>query len=240
MSACGSPGSSAATAASAGCRRAAAHAAIPSLSWTTSTWWCAAKASRPCWNSCARKPRRLGSASIAGIVYRSASAGLGQPTVVHTPDRPLHEDLDGMFRFPPAICCPMRSYIQYTRKKYGYSITTVMSTRGCPFRCEFCSNVVFGGSYRERSAANVVDEIEAALRLGYDRISFADDVFTMKRERVVAVCREIRRRGLDFQVGMPGPRGCAGFRHGLRDETGRLHARLLRNRIRQQRNPRAA
>jgi anaerobic magnesium-protoporphyrin IX monomethyl ester cyclase len=36
------------------------------------------------------------------------------------------------------------------------------------------------------------------LALGYDRISFADDVFTMKKDRVVRVCREIRRRGLHF------------------------------------------
>jgi anaerobic magnesium-protoporphyrin IX monomethyl ester cyclase len=93
---------------------------------------------------------------------------------------------------------PNESYIRYGKKKYGYSITTVMSTRGCPFRCEFCSNVVFGGSYRERSPENVVDEIVEVLDLGYDRISFTDDVFTMKKERVVKVCQEIRRRGLKF------------------------------------------
>jgi anaerobic magnesium-protoporphyrin IX monomethyl ester cyclase len=58
--------------------------------------------------------------------------------------------------------------------------------------------VVFGGSYRERSPQYVVDEIEEALSLGYDRISFADDVFTMKKQRVINVCREIRRRGLHF------------------------------------------
>jgi anaerobic magnesium-protoporphyrin IX monomethyl ester cyclase len=73
-----------------------------------------------------------------------------------------------------------------------------MSSRGCPFRCEFCSNVIFGGSYRERSPSNVIDEIESALALGYDRISFADDVFTMKRDRVVKICEEIKRRGLQF------------------------------------------
>ncbi len=73
-----------------------------------------------------------------------------------------------------------------------------MSTRGCPFRCEFCSNVVFGGSYRERSAENVVDEVEEVLRLGYDRISFADDVFTLRKERVLRICAEIRQRNLDF------------------------------------------
>ena len=73
-----------------------------------------------------------------------------------------------------------------------------MSTRGCPYACEFCSNVVFGHSYRERSAANVVDEVEQALALGYDRISFADDVFTLNARRVLEICDEIRRRGLLF------------------------------------------
>ena len=94
---------------------------------------------------------------------------------------------------------PNESYIRYGKKKYGYSITTVMSTRGCPYRCEFCSNVVFGGSYRERSPQNVVDEVESALALGYDRISFADDVFTMNKESVIGICQEIRKRGLHFQ-----------------------------------------
>ena len=138
-----------------------------------------------------------GFADIAGIVYRATPALPGQPELVHTPARPFIRDLDQV-PFPARDLLPNEGYIRYTREKYGYSITTVMSTRGCPFRCEFCSNVVFGGSFRQRSAASVVDEVEAALHLGYDRISFSDDVFTMNRERVVAICREIRRRGLDF------------------------------------------
>ena len=114
-----------------------------------------------------------------------------------SPERPFEKELD---RLPPPArdLLPNKDYIRFGKKKYGYSITTVMSTRGCPFRCEFCSNVVFGGSYRERSVQGVVDEVEAALRLGYERISFADDVFTLKRERVLAICREIERRRLDF------------------------------------------
>ena len=44
----------------------------------------------------------------------------------------------------------------------------------------------------------MVDEIEEILALGYDRIAFSDDVFTMRPERVVAVCDEIERRGLRF------------------------------------------
>lgn len=129
--------------------------------------------------------------AVAGIVYRKDSK------LTFTPERVFTKELDKI-PFPSRELLPNESYIRYGKKKYGYSITTVMSTRGCPFRCEFCSNVVFGGSYRERSPENVIDEIEAALAFGYDRISFADDVFTMKKDRVVRVCREIKRRGLHF------------------------------------------
>jgi anaerobic magnesium-protoporphyrin IX monomethyl ester cyclase len=135
--------------------------------------------------------------NIAGIVYRTDAGWPAKGKLVYTSEREFAKDLDRI-PLPARDLLPNEEYIRFGRKKYGYAITTVMSTRGCPYRCEFCSNVVFGGSYRERSPENVVDEIEAALALGYDRISFADDVFTMKRDRVIKVCREIRRRGLHF------------------------------------------
>jgi anaerobic magnesium-protoporphyrin IX monomethyl ester cyclase len=124
--------------------------------------------------------------SVAGVVGRDAG-GLGAKG----------RDLDRI-PFPARELLPNEQYARYGRKRYGYAITTVMSTRGCPFDCEFCSNVVFGDSYRERSTGNVVDEIEETLSLGYDRISFADDVFTLNRRRVIAICDEITRRGLRF------------------------------------------
>ena len=135
--------------------------------------------------------------TVPGIVYRTDPAWPTKGKLVHTPERQFTKELDRI-AFPARSLLPNENYIRQGRKKYGYSITTVMSTRGCPYRCEFCSNVVFGGSYRERSPENVADEIETVLALGYERISFADDVFTMKKERVVKVCREITRRGLQF------------------------------------------
>lgn len=134
---------------------------------------------------------------IAGIVYRSHPDSQGKSEPVFNPERQFTKNLD-QIPFPARLLLPNESYIRYAKQKYGYSITTVMSTRGCPFRCEFCSNVVFGGSYRERSAGNVVDEIVEVLGLGYDRVSFTDDVFTMKKARVLQVCQEIQRRGLQF------------------------------------------
>ncbi len=137
--------------------------------------------------------------TIAGITYIRKNSIDGNTTAetITNPDRPFHKDLDGL-PFPARQLLPNQSYIQFGKKQYGYSITTVMSTRGCPYDCEFCSNVIFGGSYRERSAKNVVDEIEQALSIGYDRISFADDVFTMRQKRVLEVCEEIKQRRLQF------------------------------------------
>lgn len=135
---------------------------------------------------------------VAGGAGRGGASANGDVGGAPTPPRPFAADLD-QIPFPARELLPNQRYIEYGKKKYGFSITTVMSTRGCPFACEFCSNVVFGKSFRERSPGNVVDEIETALALGYDRISFADDVFTLRRERVLEICDEIGRRGLRFK-----------------------------------------
>ena len=137
--------------------------------------------------------------TIPGIVLRKKTSreGKSQHETITTPERAFIEDLDDL-PLPARHLLPNARYINFGRKKYGFAITTVMSTRGCPYECEFCSNVIFGGSYRERSAGNVVDEIEQSLALGYDRISFADDVFTLRKKRALEVCNEIKQRGLHF------------------------------------------
>jgi len=137
--------------------------------------------------------------SIPSIVFRKdVSTGKQKgDNLFYSSERPFIKDID-ILPFPARGLLPNQSYIRHGKKKSGYSITTVMSSRGCPYQCEFCSNVVFGGSYRERSPQSVVDEIEESLDLGYDRISFADDVFTLNRGRVIKICEEIKRRKLHF------------------------------------------
>ncbi len=137
--------------------------------------------------------------AVPGVVTRATAGarGSGAAGAAFLPPRAFVQELD-QIPFPARDLLPNEEYIRFGKQKYGFSITTVMSTRGCPYACDFCSNVVFGESYRERSAENVVDEIEAALGLGYDRISFADDVFTLNARRVLDICAEIDRRGLRF------------------------------------------
>jgi anaerobic magnesium-protoporphyrin IX monomethyl ester cyclase len=144
--------------------------------------------------------RGSGMESILGITFTRKANSLSENNdrPCSTSPRPFITSLDST-PFPARDLLPNSQYINYGKRRYGFSITTVMSTRGCPYQCEFCSNVIFGGSYRERSPGNVVDEIEEAIRLGYERISFADDVFTMNKARVMQICEEIRRRNLRFQ-----------------------------------------
>ena len=131
---------------------------------------------------------RAGGDALEGVPGVVTAAGAG-------PARPSVPDLDDLA--PPARdLLPNPAYVRHGRRRLGCALTTVLSTRGCPYSCEFCSNVVHGGSYREHSSARVVDEMEQAVALGYDRIAFADDVFTMRREHVLGVCAEIERRGL--------------------------------------------
>ncbi len=134
--------------------------------------------------------------AVPGVVVAGGAAAEAGAAAAGPP-RAFAADLDAL-PFPARDLLPNAAYISHGRRRYGYAVTTVMSSRGCPFACEFCSNVVFGSSYRERSPRSVIDEVEEALALGYDRISFSDDVFTMRPRRVLAVCDEIERRGLRF------------------------------------------
>ena len=139
--------------------------------------------------------------SIQGTVClkrNNGQARRGQDEIVFTDPRILESDLDKI-AFPARDLFSNDRYIEYWKRRYGHAVTTVFTTRGCPFSCEFCSNAVFGVSYRERSPENVVDEVEQALSFGYDRIHFADDVFTLNRGRVLKICDEIRKRGLHFK-----------------------------------------
>ncbi|NWF87549.1 radical SAM protein [Candidatus Bathyarchaeota archaeon] len=135
--------------------------------------------------------KNLDLSTIKGIVYREKGGG----DVGITPSRAVIRDLDGV-SFPSRDLFDNQSYKNYYSKKFGYTITSMITSRGCPFNCDFCSRSVFGNEFRTRSAVNIVDEIETVLALGYDRIWFADDCFTLNRKRLIEICDEIINRRL--------------------------------------------
>lgn len=77
-------------------------------------------------------------------------------------------------------------------------VTTMFTSRGCPFRCLFCNRPHLGKVFRARSAKNVVDEMEECQKMGIQEIFIYDDTFTVNRQRVADICQEIIDRELDI------------------------------------------
>jgi radical SAM superfamily enzyme YgiQ (UPF0313 family) len=116
-------------------------------------------------------------AGLAGTAYR------GGDGVVIAPTRPAVEQLD-------ALASP-----------HDYFDThIVMTSRGCAWRCTFCgAEASWGRSYRAQSVGYVVDALEKAVaRAPVRMIQIKDDTFTTNKKRVIAMCKEIRARKLQF------------------------------------------
>ncbi|MFC2030214.1 B12-binding domain-containing radical SAM protein [Chloroflexota bacterium] len=132
---------------------------------------------------------------VLGLTYRDSDG-----EVRANSDRPHFEPLDDM-PFPA----------RHNVKGEGYRAgiysgghpTAMVSSRGCPYRCTFClwPDALYGHKFRARSAANVVDEIEEAVRVyGHDEVYFDDDTFTIDRQRVLDICHTIRERSLEKEL----------------------------------------
>ncbi len=93
---------------------------------------------------------------------------------------------------------PNRRYMRHIKYQsvVGVSdnLATILSSRGCPYACTFC-NVPYK-RYRERSPADLCNEIEECLELGYKEFHFYDDLFNITPQKVITFCDELDRRGL--------------------------------------------
>jgi anaerobic magnesium-protoporphyrin IX monomethyl ester cyclase len=126
---------------------------------------------------------------VKGIIYHDRDSG----EVRRTAKRELKKDLN-YFPNPARELFDNKSYKEYYSKNFGYTTTPIMTSRGCPFSCDFCSQPIFGNVFRARDASKVADEIEQAAALGYSRIWFGDDCFTLDHRRLVKICDEIIKR----------------------------------------------
>ena len=129
-------------------------------------------------------------ANTKGISFRDGEG------IIHNPPRPFIENLD-VLPIPARHLLPMNKYdfkIPFSRVR----ATSVLSGRGCPIGCIYCStSFMWGRRIRVRSPQNVVDEIERIVK-EYDirGIYFFDDTFTFYKKRTMAICEEIIERDL--------------------------------------------
>lgn len=127
-------------------------------------------------------------------------AGLGYKTNGHINLNELRKpinDLDAI-PFPARHLIPNAEYFNPLAKRLPY--TTLLSSRGCPFKCTFCTSVIlYGKKWRARSPKNVVDEIEQVIeRYGIKEVFFRDETFSLDRKRVLQICKEMKERGIDI------------------------------------------
>ncbi len=128
---------------------------------------------------------------IKGIIYLG-----GDGVVVRNPPRPQLRDLDAQ-PFPDRDAIDVREYLEAWRRCHGVGSLSLITGRGCPYTCTWCSHAVFGFGHRQRSASNVADEVETILdRYQPDMLWYADDVFTLSRRWVFAYAAELERRGV--------------------------------------------
>ncbi len=106
---------------------------------------------------------------------------------------PLPESIEDLDALP----VPNRKLIELNPDLAGKS-TSILSSRGCPFQCRFCTfSIMMGKKWRPRSVGNVVDEIVLLKEQGYRDVAFIDDNFTLDKKRIFRLCAEIKRNHLD-------------------------------------------
>jgi len=113
-----------------------------------------------------------------------------------TPDAPLIHDLDSL-PFPARELLPLKLYRE---KMNGRLMTTLITSRGCPFNCDFCSGSrFFGVRWRARSVESIFEEMEL-LHKGhkYRALQFVDDNFTLNPDRAIKLSEKIIGRGWDL------------------------------------------
>lgn len=111
---------------------------------------------------------------VAGITYREKEA------VIKTARRNVLKDLDSL-PFPAWDIADLEPYRKMWLKSSGYFSMNMATTRGCPFKCNWCAKPIYGNRYNSRSPGNVVAELRFLHeRYRFDHIWFCDDIFGLK------------------------------------------------------------
>jgi anaerobic magnesium-protoporphyrin IX monomethyl ester cyclase len=137
--------------------------------------------------------KRVDPVTIEGIVFRK----FGQ-TVVTSPRAVLRE-LDTL-PLPAWDLVNMNAYRKIWKKHHGYFSINLATTRGCPFKCNWCAKPIYGNRYNSRSTENVLDEIELLIK-NYkpDHFWFCDDIFGLKPGWVQQFRDEAKARNIAFK-----------------------------------------
>ena len=130
---------------------------------------------------------------VKGIVFKNNGR------LFLTEPRELVSNLD---EFPPPAVDLLRPG-QYYGCNLAAPYMTMVTSRGCPYNCSFCSKEPWGRSFRCHSARRVVDEVEHLVsNMGIKAIDFFDDTFIVNQDRIKEIVELIKERKIDFEFGI--------------------------------------
>ena len=164
---------------------------------------------------------------VKGLVYKDGGH------VVKTGMSELVADLD-IFPHPARHLVPYELYTSILSELNP--ITTMFTSRGCPYKCTFCDRPHLGKRFRARSAESVVDEFIKCKEMGIKFVLVYDDTFTVNKKRVMEVCDLLKSKnvGLNFDIRARvdtmntemlkklKAAGCTGIHYGVESGTDRI------------------
>lgn len=127
--------------------------------------------------------------NVKGVVFKNDGE------IINTGQRDFIENLDSI-PFPARHLTKVGLYNSLLARRS--TVTTMMTTRGCPYKCIFCDRPHLGKVFRARTAENVVREMEECVEMGINEFILYDDTFTIDRQRVLDICKLIKDKGLDI------------------------------------------
>ncbi len=131
-------------------------------------------------------------ATVNGVAFKK------QGHTVVTPARTVIKDLDTLPRAAWDLI-DIESYREIWIKRHGYFSLNIATTRGCPFKCNWCAKPIYGNRYNSRSVANVVNEIEWLMtNYSPDHFWMSDDIFGLKPGWVQEFRDAVKERKLSF------------------------------------------
>ncbi|TFG29005.1 MAG: B12-binding domain-containing radical SAM protein [Promethearchaeota archaeon] len=90
-------------------------------------------------------------------------------------------------------------YQTFWEEKEGFKATSILTTAGCPFNCDFCSKPIFGNHFRKRDINEIIREIEIIKTLGYNYLWISDDCLTLNLDFLENFCDKLIEKNLNMK-----------------------------------------
>jgi anaerobic magnesium-protoporphyrin IX monomethyl ester cyclase len=128
---------------------------------------------------------------VTGCVFRDEDGA-----IVTNPERIKIADLDSL-PWPDRERIDQARYVDVWREHHGMGSVNMITARGCPYKCNWCSHAVFGYSHRRRSFSDCAAELNHIVdTYSPDQVWYSDDVFTISHPWLYGYAQELKRRGL--------------------------------------------